>query len=63
MADLILLTVGNNDPMRFATVLDAEKFAKTASGEPIILTVTPRGGGPMTTLRFDKSENDWFPAE
>ena len=60
MADLILLTVADQEPVRCVTVADAEALARNAEDEPIILTIIPDGGGPVTTLQCRKSESDWF---
>lgn len=59
MADLILLKIADQEPVRCHTVKDAETLAKTAQSEPIVLSVTPEGGGPMTTLTYDQSLADW----
>lgn len=63
MADLILLTVAETEPVRCMSVEDAESLAKNAKSEPIILTITPSGGGPVTTLQYNQSESDWFSVE
>lgn len=60
MADLILLTVAGQEPIRCVSVADAEVLARNANAEPIILTTIPEGGGPVTTLQYRKSESDWF---
>ena len=63
MADLILLTIAAQEPVRCATVADAEKLASHAKDEPIILTITPNGGGPVTTLQYRQSDSNWFSVE
>ena len=60
MADLILLTVADQEPVRCVSVAEAEVLARNAKDEPIILTIIPEGGGPVTTLQYSRSESDWF---
>lgn len=60
MADLILLTVADQEPVRCVTVADAKVLARNAEDKPISLTIIPEGGGPVITLQYRKSESDWF---
>ena len=63
MTDLILLTVADQEPVRCASIFDAEELAKCAKVEPIVLTIIPHGGGPVTTLQYKQSESDWVSME
>ncbi len=61
MADLITITVDNNEIIRCLNMDDANKKAKFLSEnkEKIILDIIPENGGPMTTLEYDKGSHDW----
>lgn len=63
MADLIILNLENGDTVRCTDLDDARKKAIPVSGGRIIVEITSEGrGGPMTTLEFDRDEQDWVPA-
>lgn len=62
MADLILLTLENGDPIRCTNLDDAKSKAITSGEGKIIVAITPEGrGGPMTRLTFDRDSQDWVP--
>lgn len=62
MADLILITIGNGQPVRCANLDDAKAKALTATEGQVVVEITPAGrGGPMTTLEFDRNTQDWVP--
>lgn len=62
MADLILITIGNGQPVRCADLDDAKAKALAATEGQVVVEITPAGpGGPMTTLEFDRSTQDWVP--
>jgi hypothetical protein len=66
MANLILLTFGNNKMIRCANIDDAKAQAQAISYSNeegrILVKITPEGGGPITSLEFDRSSNDWISA-
>lgn len=64
MANLILLTFGNSKMVRCTDLADATAKAISYSNEEgrILVDITPEGGGPMTSLEFDRSSNDWIAA-
>lgn len=61
MADLITITVDNNEIIRCLNMDDANDKAKFLSKESdsIALEIIPENGGPMTTLEYDKTSHDW----
>lgn len=61
MADLITITVDNNEIIRCLNMDDANDKAKFLSKESdnITLEIIPENGGPMTTLEYDKASHDW----
>lgn len=60
MADLILITIGNSHPVRCADLDDAKARALLARDSQVVVEITPAGsGGPITTLAFDPSTQDW----
>ncbi len=62
MADLILVTIGNGQPVRCADLDDAKTKALAATEGQVVVEITPAGpGGPMTRLEFDRSTQDWVP--
>lgn len=62
MADLILVTIGNGHPVRCADLNDAKAKALVATDSQVVVEITPAGsGGPITTLEFDRSMQDWVP--
>ncbi|MBY5592279.1 hypothetical protein HFO49_33505 [Rhizobium leguminosarum] len=61
MSDLIVLIVDNGAPIR-CTDLDEAKFKAVGIKDGrIVVEITPDGGGPMTTLEFDRGEEHWVP--
>ena len=64
MANLILLTFGNNEIVRCTDLDDATEKAISYSNVEgrILLAITPEGGGPMTSLEFDRASQDWIAA-
>lgn len=63
MADLILITIGNGQPVRCADLDDAKAKALIADEAKAVVEMIPEGkGGPVTTLEFDRDTNDWVPA-
>jgi hypothetical protein len=61
MAGLVLLRLGNGDEVRCVSLKDAISKA-IASGHMagrIYVEVIPEGGGPVTTLEFDRQTRDW----
>lgn len=62
MADLILITIGNGHPVRCADLDEAKAKAVIATDSQVVVEITPAGsGGPITTLEFDRSTQDWVP--
>lgn len=62
MADLILITIGNGHPVRCADLDEAKAKAVMATDSQVVVEITPAGsGGPITTLEFDRSTQDWVP--
>lgn len=62
MADLILITIGNGHPVPCADLDDAKAKALMATDSQVVVEITPAGsGGPITTLEFDQSTQDWVP--
>lgn len=62
MADLILITIGNGDPVRCSDLSDAKAKALMVPDMQVVVEITPAGsGGPVTTLEFDRITQDWVP--
>jgi hypothetical protein len=61
---LVLLTLGNGDPVRCSDLDEAKARATLCSNEEgrIFVEITPQGGGPMTSLEFDRASGDWVVA-
>ncbi|WP_413877101.1 hypothetical protein [Albidovulum sp.] len=61
MRDLILLTIGDQEPVRCLSLDDAKARAAAvqAVDGDIIVEITPEGGGLMTSLRYDQTARDW----
>jgi len=59
---LILLHIGE-ESSRFTSVIDAKRAGEKAhtSANPAIIEVTPDGGGPISTMKFDPQLSDWLP--
>ena len=63
MPDLYLLKLSGGEIVRCANIDDAKVKAISdvrVNFEPL-LEITPQGGGPMLTMKFDKASQDWIP--
>lgn len=63
MPDLYLLKLSGGEIVRCADIDDAKVKAISDVGvnfEPL-LEITPQGGGPMLTMKFDRASQDWIP--
>jgi hypothetical protein len=58
---LILLHVGK-ETSRFSSLTDAKRVGEKAhsSENPAIIEVTPDGGGPISTIKFEPKLSDWL---
>jgi hypothetical protein len=63
--DLVLLILGNGEPIRCSSLDDALAKAIFHKGKEgrIRVEVTPAGGGRMTVLDFDRDTLDWIPSD
>lgn len=64
MADEVLLYLGDANVVRCASLDEAKVKASSYShveGQ-ILVEITPNGGGPVTTLEFDRNSCDWISA-
>lgn len=62
MANLIVLTLGNDKIVRCVDLDEATAKAIScynADGR-ISVKITPEGGGPVTSLEFDRASRDWI---
>ena len=61
MADLIIITLENGNTIRCIDINDAKSKASSISDGRIILEIIPEGqGGLVTTLEFNRDEQDWI---
>jgi hypothetical protein len=63
MRDLHILRLSGGEIVRCADIDEAKVKAISdvdVNFEPL-LEITPQGGGPMLTLKFDKASQDWIP--
>jgi hypothetical protein len=62
MTDLVLLTFGDDDVVCCTSLDEAKEKASSHSHAKgrILVEITPEGGGPMTTLEFDRKSRDWI---
>ena len=61
MTELVLLSLENWETVRCTDLDDARQKADSEyylKGK-ILVEITPKGGGPMTTLEFDRPSHDW----
>lgn len=62
MPDLFMLNLENGKTIRCTDIGDARAKAISIKEGKIILEIIPEGqGGPITTLEFDRNEQDWIP--
>lgn len=61
MSDLILLTIGEQEPVRCPSLGHAKATAAAEANIDgnIIVEITPEGGGPVTSLRYNQAICDW----
>ena len=64
MPELVELTTEHGDVVRCPSLADATLKAGQlpASVGRILVELIPEGGGPVTTLRYDRTLSDWTPA-
>lgn len=63
MSDLFLLNLENGETIKCADISDATSKAIFTKKGKIILEIIPEGqGGPITTMEFDRNEQDWISA-
>ncbi|NIZ63025.1 hypothetical protein DL239_18835 [Sedimentitalea sp. CY04] len=63
MTDLVLLTFGDDEIVRCTSLNDAKAkvVARAKISDKVSVKITPAGGGPVTSLKFDSSSGDWLP--
>lgn len=61
MSDLILLMIGSQEPVRCASLKNAKARVAAEQGVDgdIIVEITPEGGGPVNSLKYDQIIGDW----
>jgi len=61
MADLVLLSFDDEEPVRCADMDDAKKRinSRQRNFSKASVEITPEGGGPILSLDFDRSSGDW----
>lgn len=59
---LIILHIGK-ETSRFSSLTEAKRAGEKAhsSENPAIIEVTPDGGGPISTIKFEPKSLDWLP--
>lgn len=56
----IHLTFGNGDTIQCTDLDDAKSKAIASAEGRTVVEIFPEGGGPMTTLEFDRASRDWI---
>lgn len=56
----IQLTFENGDVVRCIDLDDAKSKAIASAEGRAVVEIFPEGGGPVTTLEFDRTSHDWI---
>jgi hypothetical protein len=62
MSDLVILTLQNGEIDNCISLENAKEKANACShvDGKIFVEIIPEGGGPITTLEFDRKSCDWI---